>query len=113
VTVHWGCSPSTSGRPDGRSEDVAVGVVMTLSASRCLAWTGNRGDLVRAGLAVGTEQELTLIRNLPHHVGHSPGFGVQVGSRVSTGMLGVWGFAMLSSATTREVVDIAARDGCA
>jgi AraC-like DNA-binding protein len=91
---------------------VEAGEELGLAASRCLAGTGlTRSDLLDARLAVKAEQELTAIRNLLHHTGGRPGLGVQVGGRVSTGMLGVWGFAMLSSTTTREIVDIAARYG--
>lgn len=69
-----------------------------------------RADLVQGRFAVGAEQELTAIRNLLHHLGNPPRLGVRVGTRVSTGMLGVWGFAMLFSTTTRDIVDVAARD---
>jgi AraC-like DNA-binding protein len=83
-----------------------------VSASACLAGTGLReGDLADPELWLAAGQELTVIRNLLLHAGSAPGLGVRAGSRVTVGMLGIWGFAMLSSSTTRGVIEIAAKYG--
>jgi AraC-like DNA-binding protein len=83
-----------------------------IGASACLAGTQlSRDDLHDPQLELQAEQELTVIRNLLHRTRRSAGLGVRAGSRATVGMLGIWGFAMYSSRTTRDVIDIAHRYG--
>lgn len=83
-----------------------------LSASACLAGTQlSVGDLEDPALVVEAGQELTMVRNLLQHTRNRPGLGVRAGRKATVGMLGIWGFAMLSSRSTREIIDIALRFG--
>ncbi len=91
---------------------LSVGRERGVSASACLAGTGlAEGDLADPERWLEAGQELMVIRNLLLHAGSGPGLGARAGSRVTVGMLGIWGFAMLSSSTTREVIEIASRYG--
>lgn len=54
-------------------------------------------------------QELAVARNLARLLGGPPGLGVDVGKRYRVGHLGIWGYAMLSSPTLRELVRLGVR----
>jgi AraC-like DNA-binding protein len=83
-----------------------------LPALRALASTGlRRDDLKRPNLEIAAGQELTVIRNVLRWLGDQPGIGAEAGARMTLGMIGIWGFAMLNSRTTREAIDIALRYG--
>jgi AraC-like DNA-binding protein len=83
-----------------------------MSASECLAGTRlTLADLQDQQLEIEAEQELTAIRNLMRHTHNRPGLGVRAGGKATVGMLGIWGFAMLSSNSTRGIADIAMRFG--
>jgi hypothetical protein len=63
-----------------------------------LASTGlESADLVRPELEIAAGHELTVIRNVIRRLGDEPGLGARAGVRMTIGMLGVWGFAMLAS----------------
>jgi AraC-like DNA-binding protein len=77
-----------------------------------LSSTGlTRADLTRPDLEIAAGQELTVIRNVLRRLGASPGLGTEVGTRLTVGMLGVWGFAMLNSRTLRDAIDVGNRYG--
>lgn len=71
-----------------------------LSLEQCLDGTGlDIGVLADPGAEVEAEQELSLVRNLARHLGHIPGIGLKAGLRYHLNTYGIWGFALLSSAT--------------
>jgi AraC-like DNA-binding protein len=83
-----------------------------LAVSRALAATGlEPSDLTRQDLEIAAGQELTVIRNVLRWLGDEAGIGAEAGARMTLGMIGVWGFAMLNSRTTREAIDVALRYG--
>lgn len=88
---------------------VDVGLDHGLTAEACLAGTG----CCRAELDVLAEVpavvELTITRNLIRHLGDRPGLGVDAGARFTFGSLGIWGFAVLSSPTVRDVIRVGVR----
>jgi AraC-like DNA-binding protein len=83
-----------------------------LPAPKALASTGLQpSDLTRSDLEIAAAQELTVIRNVLRWLGDEPGLGADAGVRMTLGMAGTWGFAMLNSATTREAIEVALRYG--
>ena len=89
---------------------VALGVEHGLDETAALAATGlapaaldDRATLVEAA------QELAIARNLIVALGDPPGLGAAAGKRYTLGMLGVWGFALLSSPTVRDVLVLGTR----
>ncbi len=61
-------------------------------------------------LVVG-EQELAAIRNLVRFTGDRPGLGTRAGCAFQLGTLGVYGLAMMSCGTVRDLVELAWRQG--
>lgn len=89
---------------------VEVGHEHGLRPDQCLS----RSGLAEAALAdpstvVEATQELTIARNLIRRLGNLPGLGLEVGQRYRFSSFGVWGFALLSSTTAREVVRLGVR----
>jgi len=83
-----------------------------MSMPACLAGTGLQpSDLRDHQGVIDAGTELTVIRNLIDYAGDEPGLGAATAKRITLGMMGIWGFAALSSRTTRELVDIAVRYG--
>jgi AraC-like DNA-binding protein len=83
-----------------------------LPATKALAATGLQPpDLTRPDLEIAAAQELTVIRNVLRWLGDEPGLGADAGLRMTLGMAGKWGFAMLNSGTTREAIEVALRYG--
>lgn len=71
-----------------------------LNLEQCLGDTGlDIGVVADPGAEVNAEQELSLVRNLTRHLGHIPGIGLEAGLRYHLNTYGIWGFALLSSAT--------------
>lgn len=54
-------------------------------------------------------QELRLVRNLVHELGDVPALGLEAGSRYHLSTHGLMGFAVLSSRTVREALEVGAR----
>lgn len=48
--------------------------------------------------------ELTIARNLLRAAGNAPGLGAQAGKRYTIGTLGVWGFALMTCPTVRDLL---------
>ncbi|MBP2192722.1 AraC family transcriptional regulator [Nocardia goodfellowii] len=89
---------------------VELGAAHGLTAAECLSGTGLRSaDLDRADTFIEGGQELAIARNLLNRVGDQPGLGVAAGLRYTIGTLGVWGYAMLSSASVREAIRLGVR----
>ncbi|CAD6561569.1 putative HTH-type transcriptional regulator [Paraburkholderia hiiakae] len=79
-----------------------------VSGDRCLDGTGlSWQQLADSSTVVEAEQELRLIRNLVGALGHIPGIGLRAGLRYRLATFGIWGFAMLNSATLRSAGRIA------
>ena len=81
-----------------------------LSASDCL-----RGSAIPVEsledpfFEVEASQELTVVRNLLHHLAHVPGIGLEAGRRYRLTGYGILGYALLSSRTLRSAIDFAVR----
>jgi AraC-like DNA-binding protein len=84
---------------------VELGADHGLSPVACLAGTGlSPRDLDDPDTVVEAGQELAIARHLIAHLGDRPGLGVQAGQRYTIGSLGVWGFALLTSPTVRDLL---------
>ncbi|MEU1200354.1 AraC family transcriptional regulator [Streptomyces sp. NPDC005813] len=79
-------------------------------AETCLAGTGVRPEqLLLPEAEVTARQELTLVGNMLDALGHPPGLGIEAGQRYHLTTYGIWGFALVSSPTLRNVIDVALR----
>lgn len=77
---------------------------------QCLAGTGlTPATLADAQAEVQAIQELTLTRNLVSHLGDVPGIGVETGCRYNLADTGILGYAILSSPTLGDAMDVARR----
>ncbi|MFC5698630.1 AraC family transcriptional regulator [Pseudomonas sp. GCM10022186] len=86
------------------------GLEQGLGLEQCLAGTGLDWRLLGdPGAEVDAGQELGLLRNLARHLGQRPGMGLQVGRCYRLHTYGIWGFALLSSATYRSAVQLGLR----
>jgi len=86
------------------------GLDQGLSLARCLQGTGLDLPLLgNPGAEIAAEQELRLIRNLVHNLGHLPGIGLKAGMRYHLNTYGIWGFALLSSPTFRSAAQLGLR----
>ena len=63
--------------------------------------------VVAAGFVIDQEAEFTVIANLVRELGDAVELGVQVGSQITVGDLGIWGYALISSATGGEAMALA------
>lgn len=89
---------------------VGLGAENGMTESACLAGTAlSAARLADPATQVEAGQELTIARNLLSHVGDRPGLGADAGRRYTVGALGVWGFALMSSPTVREVIRLGVR----
>lgn len=86
------------------------GLDQGLALDACLAGTGlDLAVLADPGAEIDAAQELLLIGNLVSALGHIPGIGVKAGLRYQINTYGIWGFAMLSSATFRAAAHLGLR----
>lgn len=89
---------------------VEVGQERGLSVDDCLAGSGvARSSFNDPATIVEATQELAIARNLQRALGDVPGLGLEVGLRYRFTSFGVWGFALLSSTTARELVRLGVR----
>jgi len=65
--------------------------------------------LCTSGAEVTARQEQSVIRNLMAATGGGVGLGVEAGSRYHLTSFGFWGFALVSSPTLRDAVDLGIR----
>ena len=79
---------------------------MPLSASLVGTGVAER-DLDDPGIVVTAQQELRLIRNMVESLPDVPSLGMEAGSRYHFTAFGALGFAVVSSATTRNAMDVA------
>jgi AraC-like DNA-binding protein len=68
-------------------------------------------DLRDPDLEVEAGQELAVARNIVRELDDPPGLGTETGKRINLGMLGLLGFAMISSRTARDAIEISDRLG--
>ncbi len=81
-----------------------------LDAQTCLAGSGlTLDDLADPLTEVRAGQELTIIRNLIGRLGDQPGLGMETGSRYTFADTGILGYALLSSPTAGDAIDVACR----
>lgn len=89
---------------------VEVGREHGLRPDQCLFRSGlAEAELADPATVVEATQELAIARNLIRQLGNRPGLGLEVGLRYRFSTFGVWGFAILSSTTAREVVRLGVR----
>ena len=83
-----------------------------LSRAACLAGSEvDLADLDIPGPGVLGAQELAVIRNLVSVTADAPGLGAESGTRFQLATLGVFGLAMMSSGTLRELIAVGVRQG--
>ncbi|MBJ8348817.1 AraC family transcriptional regulator [Antrihabitans sp. YC2-6] len=66
-------------------------------------------DLADPAAEIAAASELALVRNVVGLLGNVPGLGLIAGARYHVGLHGIWGFALLASATTRAALELALR----
>ncbi|KVE36581.1 AraC family transcriptional regulator [Burkholderia sp. TSV86] len=99
--AHW-----NSALPVGRIDVLLeIGAQQGLSARNCLAGSGvapdRPGDAASASTAA---QELRIVRNLTRLLGPDFPLGIEVGRRYHATAYGIWGLALLSSATFGDAI---------
>ncbi|MDP2227296.1 MAG: AraC family transcriptional regulator [Moraxellaceae bacterium] len=81
-----------------------------LSDAACLADTGlDAAELLVPDRMVEAAQELQVIRNLIRHLGRERPLGLEAGMRYHPTTFGIWGFALQSSPTARDAVEVGIR----
>ena len=101
-------APTTTRSPAGVRYALAVGRGAGLSAADLLAGTGlTEAQVVAAEHAIDQDAEFILTANLLRAVDDPVSCGIAVGSRVTAGDLGIWGYALISSATGAEALAVA------
>ncbi|BBZ75288.1 transcriptional regulator [Mycolicibacterium anyangense] len=97
--------PSATGR-----HVVEVAAQHGLDAAICLAGTGlSADDLLDPTGEISPTQELAIIRNIIARLGNRAGLGMEAGSRYSLADTGILGYALMSSPTFGDAVDVAWR----
>jgi AraC-like DNA-binding protein len=100
-------------RPRGSASaalQVAYAAEFGVSARHCLAGTHiTAAQLGDPTAEVTAGQELALVTNLVRAVGDRSGLGLEAGLRYGLHVYGIFGFAVLSSATLREGIAVAER----
>ncbi len=99
---------ATTRCPAGVRYALALARAEGMSAAQALAGTGLTEDQVLAAHhAIDQAAEFTLIANLVAGIGDAVAAGIVVGSRLTAGDLGIWGYALISSATGAEALGVA------
>lgn len=81
-----------------------------LTAQQCLAGTRTTPAAVRSPSAeVSGQQELRAIGNIIAALGDRPGLGLQAAASYPVTAFGLWGFAILTSPTLGEAIDVGVR----
>ncbi|WP_418001633.1 AraC family transcriptional regulator [Mycobacterium sp. PDNC021] len=81
-----------------------------LTPQQCLAGTRTTPAAIRVPDAeITAQQELKAIANIVAVLGDRPGLGLQAAARYPVTAFGVWGFAILTSPTLGEAIDVAVR----
>ena len=88
---------------------VSLGISQGVSASDTLRGSAIPVDsLEDPFFEVEASQELTVVRNVLHHLSHIPGIGLQAGQRYRLTGWGILGYALLSSRSLLSALDFAA-----
>ncbi|WP_020666933.1 AraC family transcriptional regulator [Amycolatopsis nigrescens] len=95
--------------PVGARLLVRTGLAHGLTAGQCLAGTGLAPADVAEHGRLEAGQELGIARNLVRWLGNEPGLGVQAGRDYTLEAVGVWGFALLTSPTWGDAVEVGVR----
>jgi AraC-like DNA-binding protein len=89
---------------------VQFGFERGLGLSTMVAGTGlTPAMLARSHDEIDAAQELALVRNLVRELGDPPGLGVAAGRAYHLTSYGIWGYALISSATARKAVELGLR----
>lgn len=89
---------------------VELGARHGADATTCLRGTGlAAADLRESGREIDAAQELAVVANLVEAVGHVPGLALEAGGQFRLTTYGIWGYALLSSATIGDALDLAMR----
>ena len=81
-----------------------------LDDAACLSGTTLTAEqLADPATEVHAGQELTIIRNLIGRLGDQPGLGIEAGSQYTFADTGILGYALLSSPTVGDAIDVACR----
>ncbi|WP_040632286.1 AraC family transcriptional regulator [Smaragdicoccus niigatensis] len=89
---------------------VDCGVEHGLSPDDLLEGSGlTEPDLANGERMVGARQELVVVGNLLRLLDNPPGLGLSIGAKYHASMLGIFGFACLTSPTLGDAVRVAAR----
>lgn len=89
---------------------VDVGVEQGLAVGQCLGGSGVCADLLdKPDATVAAVQELRIVRNLMRLLGPDFPLGIEIGRRYHATAYGVWGFALMSSATFGDAVSVGLR----
>ena len=87
-----------------------VGRERDLTVAECLQATGlGESQLERGKTLVDTDQEFQVIRNLLNALGADGSWGFDAGMRYHPTTFAAWGFAVLSSLTARQAVEVGLR----
>ncbi|MCW3013494.1 MAG: AraC family transcriptional regulator [Solirubrobacterales bacterium] len=110
--------PSAAPSWDFVRSAAAVRVMVEVAGERgvdlrtALSGSGLRpADLREPDLEVEAAQELAVARTIVQALEDEPGLGSAVGLRITLGMFGILGFAMLASRTAREALRLCDRGG--
>ena len=89
---------------------VSLGAKHGVSAEDCLCGSAIALNCLNDPLLeVEASQELTVIRNLLHHLSHVPGIGFQAGQQYRLTGYGILGYALLSSPSLGSAIEMAVR----
>ena len=81
-----------------------------LDAAGCLSGTGlSPHGLLDPDAEILPTQELAIIRNVIARLGNRPGLGMEAGSRYNLADTGILGYALMSSPTFGDAIDVAWR----
>ncbi|QEN15329.1 AraC family transcriptional regulator [Mycolicibacterium sp. CH28] len=81
-----------------------------LNPEICLSGTGLTSQGLRDPTSeMHASQELTMIRNLIGRLGDQPGLGTETGARYTFADMGILGYALISSPTVGDAIDVACR----
>lgn len=95
--------------PLGTRQFVQVGRAHGLAAATCLRGTGLTAAELTGSRQIEARQELQVASNLVGALGDRPGLGVEAGRGFTATGLGIWGFAVASSPTWRDALDVGLR----
>lgn len=96
--------------PDASRHLLETAQAHGVSAEVCLSGTGlTVADLANPRTEVQAGQELAIVRNLLANVGEQTGLGVEAGLRYSLGNTGILGYALLTSPSIGDAVNVARR----